>query len=238
MNNCDVTLFFSELRLDDVSSEPDETPELDIWGANLHTNSRYITIRNNGWGNVNNAILSGRLVHDHSGSARQIKVDLGNIDYEAKIDAGRLIQDVLGIRKLAYGDAVRFNGELAFTYNNLDDKHMGKEKYVSFYIRNIQPSPSSNVGASAHYNADGNVDSLLKTDEKSYRLPIPISQAIKAGDVDRFYVTIAAPKSSYHNFNLDLYFNKGAKLHVADVRLDYYFPRWAVKEVKSWQPAK
>jgi hypothetical protein len=62
----------------------------------------------------------------------------------------------------------------------------------------------------------------LRADGRDYRVSVPISQALAAGEADRFLLTIAADRSSVHDLTLALLYNDGERLDCGAVGLELF----------------
>jgi hypothetical protein len=72
-------------------------------------------------------------------------------------------------------------------------------------------------------------DVFFKVEGSDYTVDVPISQAIKTGEADRFTFRIGAAKSSLHRFRLKLLYNGGEILSTTMVDLLIFMPRSTVQ---------
>lgn len=75
------------------------------------------------------------------------------------------------------------------------------------------------VGSSYQYSLK------FLTEGTNYRRDVPISQAVKPGDVDRFTFEIKAEKSSVHDFSLCLLYNRTESTKTERIILELFNPR-------------
>lgn len=66
---------------------------------------------------------------------------------------------------------------------------------------------------------------MLALDKDNYSRTVNISQAIKTGDYDRFNISVAAPKSSVHDFDLILVYDDNQQITIPNIRLNYFMSR-------------
>jgi hypothetical protein len=64
----------------------------------------------------------------------------------------------------------------------------------------------------------------LEVNRENYQVRLPLSQVIDPADSDRFLITVDAPRSSSHGFELSLSSNRG-KIPCGGVVLNYFRPR-------------
>lgn len=68
-------------------------------------------------------------------------------------------------------------------------------------------------------------DLMLEANKTNYRKQIPLSQAIKPNEFDRFNIKIAAPVSSRHQFNVTLFYNDNREFTIRNLSLNYFMSR-------------
>ena len=78
-------------------------------------------------------------------------------------------------------------------------------------------------------------ETLLKSEGAAYSVNVPIAQALKAGEVDRFNISVAAPKSSVHHFRLRLIYNGGKELVSPPIELRIFMPQSAASKLIGQQ---
>ncbi len=81
-------------------------------------------------------------------------------------------------------------------------------------------------------------ETLLHSKGTTYSVSVPIAQALKAGDVDRFNISVAAPQSSVHRFRLRLIYNGGKELVSPPIELRIFMPQSAASELTKQADSK
>ena len=81
-------------------------------------------------------------------------------------------------------------------------------------------------------------ETMLKSEGTTYSVSIPIAQALKAGEVDRFNISVAAPQSSVHRFRLRLIYNGGKELVSPPIELKIFMPQSAASELTKQVASK
>jgi hypothetical protein len=99
-------------------------------------------------------------------------------------------------------------GEIAFRWR--DHLQNEQHKIVRFTIRKCLYWFNPEFGAAGP--SSGTYEVLLRTEGENYYKPIDYKGVIKPGANDRFAISVAAPKSSYHSFRIRLETTAGREL--------------------------
>jgi hypothetical protein len=103
-------------------------------------------------------------------------------------------------------------------YSNEDNVQKNVKFSTSVHVMN-QNIPGAPAPPTAQY------DVMLKVDGSNYVVNIPISQAIKKGEFDRFTFRVASPKSSIHDLRLKLIYNDGEIYSSTPIKLVIFLPK-------------
>ena len=73
-------------------------------------------------------------------------------------------------------------------------------------------------------------------DRNDYQVRVPLSQSVRAGEMDRFNISIAAKKSSVHRFQAHLVCNGEALPQSLPITLRLFVPRSQAKKARLKTP--
>lgn len=99
-----------------------------------------------------------------------------------------------------------------------------QQRRVKFSTR-VHVMDENRVGAPAPPTAQ--YDVFLRVEGTNYTVDVPVSQAIKAGEFDRFTFRVATSKSSRHRFRLKLLYNGGEVFSSTPIVLEIFLPQSA-----------
>ncbi|HEX8516025.1 MAG TPA: hypothetical protein VF868_07480 [Bacteroidia bacterium] len=68
-------------------------------------------------------------------------------------------------------------------------------------------------------------DLNLESNKDNYKREVPLSQAIKSNEFDRFNIRICAPQSSRHQCNLTLFYNDNRQFTIPNISLNYFMTK-------------
>jgi hypothetical protein len=157
-----------------------------------------------------------------SGLGEQVRADEAESFWT---DTGRRIAaseyDSLRRRALgAFADGLAvLRGSLAYTQLEFDGTQTRRSNPFRSYVSFDGPLAGAPMPPSWTYNV------RLRPDGRSYEVGVQISQVIKAGEADRFVLTVAADRSSLHDFGLKLVYNDGATIISEPIRLELFVSR-------------
>ena len=226
VNNCPSTIFFSEVIAKVSTSAPNTRPEIHVSGANLATGNPKITLRNEGWGVATNAVMSGTISSsDRPTDRRSFQVKIGDVDLLTQIDVLHFLREAGRTAPLPSGAEVSVYGAISYSFLDATGALRQDSDTYAFSIVNIDPGVHARVPPAYAYSI------ALQSRGANYRAASGISQALKAGDYDRFTVSLAAAMSSHHIFDLFLAYNQGRNLRIGRFELEFFLPRSAAREL-------
>lgn len=135
---------------------------------------------------------------------------LNEKEYEKRIN------DAIGPFK---NGVAKMFGEISYEGINASDELM-KEK-----LRFENEIHLGRQGAGAPAPPSFVYDVMFESNKTSYKKEIPISQAIKPNEFDRFDIKIAAPISSRHQFKVILFYNDNRELTIPNISLNYFMSK-------------
>lgn len=235
INNSSKTIFFTKAILNVSASKSDPFPIILIHeGTNMQ-----FPISNIGWGKVYNCRIKFNLTPGKESSNSeeyQFEQNIGDFDHSYRIDLTEYFKS-LGVKtdivsnsyrerayKIKMLDALGpFQDDIAYIngiilYEGKDA--MGKTVSDKLKFQGIVSLAGHKVRSSAPPSFV--YDVALETDKVNYKKEIPISQAIKAGDYDRFFIKISAAKSSRHKMDLILFYNNNEQFIIPNIYLNYF----------------
>ena len=244
VNNTDETVFFSDLLFSEITSIPDNRPELQwrrvVYAEYNPTCEWYI--KNDGWGPAEDAVLTIRatkpfkLGEDDEDamqraltSARPVRYQIGQIDREATISLLPLVGESNGQKSISFTDTIKVEGELEFSFHDLDGSVQKAKLPVFLTIHGWSPAPGVPVPPSMSY------DAKLAVDGKGYEVRTQVSEALAPREAGRFTVVVSADQSSVHLFKLKLRYNDDQILDLGPYELQFYLPR---SEANRSKPAE
>jgi len=110
-------------------------------------------------------------------------------------------------------------GELTYTQTDTEGHQSRQTNGLTVPVSIFEPGAGAPAPPTFSYNV------RFRVDADDYYVPVPISQAIGAGESDRFLIQIAADKSSLHDFDLLLRYNDTETLISIPVRLELFLSR-------------
>lgn len=110
-------------------------------------------------------------------------------------------------------------GEISYEGINASGKLMKEKLRFENEINLGEPGVGAPAPPSFVY------DLMLESNKTNYKKEIPVSQAIKPNEFDRFDIKIAAPISSRHQFNVTLFYNDNRKFTIPNLSLNYFMSR-------------
>lgn len=130
------------------------------------------------------------------------------------------------LRRQALGPFTRdiavLRGTLSYTHVERDGAPAEAVNPITSYVSFAEPGVGAPLPPSYTYQVK------LRSEGVGYRIEVPVSQAIPAGDTDRFAFTIAADKSSFHDLTLHLLYNDECSVACAPVSLELFTSRFDV----------
>jgi hypothetical protein len=245
VNNSDKTVYFTKAIFTISKSQSDPFPILLIRGTGYNMK---FPLTNIGWGNVYNCRIIFNLVPTdrtiNFGQSYQHELLLGEFERYAECDLSSFFAelgvDIKTIREHGYlkhyengeeknrilkalgpfkdGIAIMY-GEIFYEGLNAGGK-MSKDR-VKFQAEIDLGGPGVGVPMPPSFIYDVS----FEADKEKYEKTVALSQAIKAGEFDRFNIKISAPKSSRHAFDLSLVYNDNRKLVIPNVFLNYFMSK-------------
>jgi hypothetical protein len=249
INNTNKTVYFTNAIFKIDSSSLDTWPILVI--KENQNNIMKFELINEGWGEIRNCMIKyniaplnqsisfdGPYSHElYIGNFMESKiVDLSSALLGMGVDVPELIkcnEDWNCIRHSIYLEESRlkdalgpFNecdvlvfGEMIYSGVNNENDIQTKSLKFSTRVSLIKSGPGAPIPPSYYYQI------MLDIDKNNYEISLPISQAIKAGETDRFNIAIGAKKSSLHVFKLKLIYNDNQSLSSPELKLRIIIPR-------------
>ncbi len=236
-NNGDTTVYLSELNFSAIKSGPSITPEF-LVSSEINLNDpeeKFIVIENDGWGTVKSSLLNGTLVR--SGTSQTIQdIVIGEFEGSAKIDASALLSNVFGISTPQLGEEILFSGSLKYDYYGADGTEVPGTQEIECRLLNkdVQEKPANN-------DVTINPESIAKraifeADKQDYSVQTRILNTIKPGEEGSILVVIGAVKSSLHQFELDLQYNRSQQVNLGQFNLNYHLPRSKNRKINEILP--
>jgi hypothetical protein len=113
-----------------------------------------------------------------------------------------------------------------------DPRQNGESRSIKFVNRVHlgEKGPGAPAPPSFTYNVK------LEVNGSDYEKRMPISQALKPGEFDRFTIRVAADSSSDHRFRLRLVYNKGRFVQSPPVELNLFMPKGAERYLRDLTP--
>jgi hypothetical protein len=118
-------------------------------------------------------------------------------------------------------------GVLHYQDQKADGSWRPRETRFSVIVPITYPEAGAPAGSTGAY------DVLLDVDKDNYEVTVPVSQALKRGEVDRFTLRVGAHRSSAHRFRIKLIFSDHTELVSAPVQLSLIVPRKNAEELKQ-----
>jgi hypothetical protein len=111
---------------------------------------------------------------------------------------------------------VRILGEIR--YSGKDGQRF---QYQFYETISLQPTYAmyNKVGPPTNY-----YHALLRPESTPYTLTIPIAQVVQAGDTDWFGIELAVPRTSHHQFTIEMRYNEGISLFSPQIHLGMIVP--------------
>lgn len=131
-------------------------------------------------------------------------------------------------QRLAFG---KFTDNVAVVQGEIVFSSGGQRQKPVKFSTHVYVMEDQRTGAAAPPTAQ--YDAYLQAEGDHYTVDVPISQALKAGEFDRFTFRVAAPKSSLHRFQLKLLYNEGEVFSTTHVELQLFMPRSVVRMFRS-----
>lgn len=129
------------------------------------------------------------------------------------------------------GGSVILHGELFYDQTEVDGSLSRKSNAVKtklFLISKELPMPPLGAVASTCMYTVG-----FDIEGTNYQRDVSLSQAVKPGDVDRFTFEIQARKSSVHNFQFSLWYNRTESTAAEHIILELFSPRSNIRTNSS-----
>lgn len=110
----------------------------------------------------------------------------------------------------------------------------GELKYRQFEVDGSITAVSNSIAVPVYLGTPGSgapapptydYSVALRPAGERYSVTVPISQALAAGETDRFLFTMGADKSSFHEFSLLLRYNGREELRSGPISLEIFRPR-------------
>jgi hypothetical protein len=256
VNNSSKTIFFTNATLEVEQSRMDPTPILLIPRDKDASNAQHILLVNDGWGSIDECLLRFNLVPDGQPPSydgpfqNEVKAEAfaerTNVDISSAMEkAGVNNTAIKHLEGLSHGPTIlreESAGRRQVSFLGPFQNNMATAQGEIVYSGGGQPGRqvkfSTRVYVTNLYLAGApapptaQYDAFLQVEGDHYVVDVPISQAIKAGEFDRFTFRIAAAKSSLHRFRLKLLYNDGEIFSTTPVDLQIFIPRSTVNMFK------
>lgn len=118
---------------------------------------------------------------------------------------------------------VLIRGTLEYTQNDVDGSQTRHVNPFRSYVSFEQPPEGALMPPSWTYQV------RLRSEGHGYTVSTPISQAVAAGEADRFLFRIAADRSSLHDFSLKLVYNDDVTLASDPISLELFVSNMEAK---------
>jgi len=236
-NNGASTVYLSELNFSAIKSLPSITPEF-LVSSEINLNNpeeKFIVIENDGWGVVKNSLLSGTLVR--SGNSQTIlDIAIGDFEGSVKIDASLLLSNVFGISTPQPGEEILFSGSLTYDYIGADGTEIPGTQQIDCRLLNID-APEDPTIEDVTINPESTAKrAIFEADKQNYAVKTRILNSIKPGEEGSILVVIGAIKSSLHEFELDLQYNRSQQVSLGQFNLSYHLPRSKNRKINEILP--
>ncbi len=233
----DSAVSISELVFSNIVSTPVVTPDVIVSPVvNLgNPNDKFIVIENEGWGTLRNNILKGALLRN---GRRQSIPDITIDDFDglAKIDASAVLNSVLGISTPEQGEEVLFTGTFTFDYYSTDDTFVSETKEISCRLVNTV-SPETVAGEDTSIRPESVAKrAVFEPEKQNYSVKTPFFKTIEPGEISSILVVIGTVKSSDHEFEIELKYNREQTRNLGQFNLSYYLPRSKNKKINELLP--
>jgi hypothetical protein len=154
----------------------------------------------------------------------------GNVISFTKSENHQRVYDALG--PFRESDKVEYTRGKAIVYGEISFSGMqskGKVQNETIrFVTDISLYQWGEQGAGIPVDSEYQIE--FDADRKNYEKSVPISQALKPGEVDRFTVAIKASKSSIHRFKIQLKYNDGNVYESKPILLKIFVPRNFLRE--------
>jgi hypothetical protein len=107
------------------------------------------------------------------------------------------------------------------SYTGIDREGISIRKDVRF----VADVPIVFPQLGAPFRETGSYDAMLQVNGNKYDVVVPISHALKSGEVDRFHIRIGAKMSSVHKLQAKIVMNNGQELISTPVIASLLVPR-------------
>lgn len=236
-NNGDTNVYLSELNFSAIKSAPSITPEF-LVSSEINLNDpeeKFIVIENDGWGVVKNSLLNGALVR--SGNSQTIQdIVIGEFEGSAKIDATTLLSNLFGISTPQPGEEILFSGSLTYDYFGSDGTEVPGTQEIDCRMLNkdvLENPADEDVIINPESTAKR---AIFEVDKQDYSVQTRILNTIKPGEEGTILVVIGVVKSSLHEFELDLQYNRSQKVNLGQFNLSYHLPRSKNRKINEILP--
>lgn len=248
VNNSKETLFFTHAVFQIEESLLDPQPIVVIRESAY--NLFHLLVLNEGWGNATECVVRfniarrdavadfgedlvhevriGTLTDSHNADISPALASLGMpagylSSASDRWDMDDETQEVIK----RFGHSVVVYGQIDYIGTDVAGKSSAHSVKFSTNVSLVMPGPGAPGPPTYAYEA------MLDIERSHYEVAVPISHIIKPGDADRFTITVGAPKSSRHRFDLQLKFNESGEILSPPIVLDICLPRRDVKNVRS-----
>ncbi|WP_030397317.1 MULTISPECIES: hypothetical protein [Kitasatospora] len=217
VNNTGETVLLHEALLDVTSSEPD-LRALPF----LTCDETDIVLFNGGWGPLTEATVTYSLF-DTPDAPDPLAGPyvLRTPEVRSRERHSWSVEDKLspfafhGAGRLLPRHEVAVRGVLAFTHTGADGAVVhSSNPFTGWLVPRRSTSTIPRIGS--YLGPGQKYSTALASVGTGYRVSVPLSQVVQAGEADRFSVTIASDRSAFHSFSLVLRYNDGQELVVAD----------------------
>jgi hypothetical protein len=140
------------------------------------------------------------------------KVRISGVGSYANDDAGNIVTMVAGVLEYDWTDA-------AGTLHNRASPFRER-----LWLGRINFGAECGDGASVKRVAQSPLE--LKLDQSSYRISVPIKEAVPAGRAARYSLFLNAARSSQHDFVVALQLADGRTIRSRPINLTYFYPAW------------
>jgi hypothetical protein len=162
---------------------------------------------------------------DRSTGSRSFQVKVGDVDLLTEIDALHFLREAGRTAPPPPDAEVSVYGTISYSFLDATGVRRQESDTYAFSVVNVRPTAALRVPPAYAYSI------ALQSRGANYRAASNISQALKAGDYDRFTVSLAAAMSSNHLFDLFLLYNRGRSLRIGRFELEFVLPRSAAREL-------